>query len=145
MPALSAAAIRPVSASRDIIVPVGLAGLPTSTPFSGVLLMGREQGFAGQRVTGLARGLDQHRFAAERGQDMAIRRIAGNRHGDAVARLEHGEKAQDERARRSRRDHDPLGIHGAAVRLAVMPGDTRAERGNAQRRGIVDPTELEAA
>ena len=37
MPALSAAAIRPVSASRDIIVPVGLAGLPTSTPFSGVL------------------------------------------------------------------------------------------------------------
>ena len=37
IPAPSAAAIRPVSASRDIIVPVGLAGLPTSTPFSGVL------------------------------------------------------------------------------------------------------------
>ena len=33
----SAAAIRLVSASRDIMVPVGLAGLPTSTPFSGVL------------------------------------------------------------------------------------------------------------
>src|SRR5437879_191267 len=37
MPAPSAASIRPVSASRDIIVPVGLAGLPTSTPFSGGL------------------------------------------------------------------------------------------------------------
>src|SRR5258707_12815562 len=37
MPAPSAAPIRPVSASRDIIVPVGLAGLPTSTPFNGVL------------------------------------------------------------------------------------------------------------
>ncbi|MGY4442070.1 hypothetical protein ACVW04_004889 [Bradyrhizobium sp. LM2.3] len=37
MLASSAAAIRPASASRDIIVPVGLAGLPTSTPFSGAL------------------------------------------------------------------------------------------------------------
>jgi hypothetical protein len=37
MPALCAASISPNSASRDIIVPVGLAGLPTSTPFSGVL------------------------------------------------------------------------------------------------------------
>ena len=37
MPALPAAAIRLASASRDIIVPVGLAGLPTSTPFSGDL------------------------------------------------------------------------------------------------------------
>ena len=37
MPALSAAWIRLVSASRDIMVPVGLAGLPTSTPFNGAL------------------------------------------------------------------------------------------------------------
>ncbi len=107
------------------------------------LAMRRQQGFAGQRVTGLARGLDQHRLAAERGQDVAIRRIAGHRHRDAVARLEHREKGQDERARRSRRDHDPLGIHGAAISLAVMPGDPRAQRGNAQRRGIIDPPQFE--
>src|SRR2546428_269550 len=37
MPAPSAAAINWVSASRDIMVPVGLAGLPTRTPFKGVL------------------------------------------------------------------------------------------------------------
>ncbi|CKY03822.1 Uncharacterised protein [Mycobacterium tuberculosis] len=37
MPALSAAAIRSDIASRVIMVPVGLAGLATSTPFSGVL------------------------------------------------------------------------------------------------------------
>ncbi len=37
MPALSAADIRLVNAWRDIMVPVGLAGLPTSTPFNGVL------------------------------------------------------------------------------------------------------------
>ena len=105
--------------------------------------MGGEQGFAGQRMTGFARRLDQHRLAAERGKDMAIRRITGDRHRDAIARLEHGKKAQDECARRARGDHDPLRIDGAAVGLAVVPGDALAQRGHAQRRGVVDPPGIE--
>ena len=59
MPAPSAAAIRLVSASRDIMVPVGLAGLPTRTPLSGVLAVRGKQRFAGQRMPGFARGFDQ--------------------------------------------------------------------------------------
>ncbi len=107
------------------------------------LAMRRQQGLAGQRMTRLARGLDQHRLAAERGQDMPIRRIAGHRDRDAVARLEHRQKRQDEPAGRAGRDHDPLGIDRAAVSIAIMPGDPRAQRGNAERRGIIDPPAVE--
>ena len=105
--------------------------------------MRREQSFAGQRVTGFARGLDQYRLAAERREDMTIRRITGHRDRDAIARLEQREERQDEAAGRARRDHDPLGIHRAAIGLAVMPGDARAQRGNAERGGVVDPPALE--
>ena len=98
MPALSAAWIRPVSASRDIMVPVGLAGLPTSTPFSGVLRCAASKRLAGQRMARVARRLDQHRLAAERGEDVAVRRIAGHGHRDAIAGLEHRKERQDERA-----------------------------------------------
>ena len=62
------------------------------------LAMRGQQGFAGQGVAGFARRLDQHRLAAERGQDVPVRRIAGHGHRDAVARLEHREKCQDEGA-----------------------------------------------
>ena len=107
------------------------------------LAMRSQQGFAGQRVAGVARGLDQHRLAAERGQDMAIGRIAG--HGDRhpVARLEHRKERQDETAGRARRDHDPLGVYGTAISIAVVPGDPRAKRGNAERGGVVDPSLIE--
>ena len=50
MPAPSAAAISAVSASRVIMVPVGLAGLATSTPLQRLLAMRGEQRLGGQRV-----------------------------------------------------------------------------------------------
>jgi hypothetical protein len=102
-----------------------------------------EQGFAGQCVAGFARGLDQHRLAAERGEDMAIRRITGHRDRNAIARFEHRKKAQDKCARRAGGDHDPRRIHRAAVGLKVMPGDALAQRGNTKRRGVIDPRAVE--
>ena len=89
--------------------------------------MRREQTFAGDGKARRSIGLDQHRLAAERGEDMAVRRITGHRDRYPVAGLEHGEKAQDESARRSRGDHDPFRIDVAAVGLAVVPGDAPAQ------------------
>ena len=42
-------------------------------------------------------------------------------------------------ARRSGRDDDALGIDFAAIGLTVVPRDPRAQRRNAERRGVVDP------
>ena len=47
------------------------------------------------------RGLDQHRLAAERLEDVAVRRIAGHRDRDAVAGLEQREEGEDEAGRRA--------------------------------------------
>ena len=102
-----------------------------------------EQGLAGQGVAGFGRGLDQHRFATKRGQDMAIGRIAGHRDRHPVARLEHRKKGQDEGARRPRGDDNPFGIHGAAVNFAVMPCDAFAQRWDPERGGVVDPPAVE--
>ena len=54
MPAPSAAAISSVSASRVIMVPVGLAGLADQHALERRLAMRGEQRLAGQRVAGLA-------------------------------------------------------------------------------------------
>src|SRR3954451_1787385 len=99
MPSPSAVSIRLVKASRDIMVPVGLAGLPTSTPFSGVLRWAASNASPVKAWRGLARGLDQDRLTAERGENMPIGGIAGNGHSDAIAGLEHGEEGQDKGAR----------------------------------------------
>ena len=101
--------------------------------------MGSQQGFAGQRVAIFARRLDQHRLATERAQDVPVRGIAGNRDRHPVARLEQGQKGQDEGPRGSRGDDDSLRIHGATIGLAIVPGDARPQGGGAERRGIVDP------
>ena len=143
MPAPSAADISAVSASRDIIVPVGLAGLPTRTPLSGALRWAASNASPVSAWRVSLGGLDQHRLAAERGQDVTVRRIAGHGNRDAVAGLEHREKGQDERAGRAGRDHDPRGVDVTAIGIAVMPRDALAQRGDAERRGVVDPTEVE--
>ena len=69
-------AISSASACGVIMVPVGLAGLATSTPASGARACAARSmsPVIAQRVC--RRGLDQHRLAAERGQDVAVRRIA---------------------------------------------------------------------
>ena len=87
------------------------------------LAMRRQQGLAGQRMARVARGLDQHRLAAERGEDVAVRRIARHGHRDPIAGLEHRKERQDERARRARGDHDPRRIDMTAISIAVMSRD----------------------
>src|SRR6188768_125128 len=95
MPSPSAAAMRSDNASAFIIVPVGLAGLATTTPASG-FLMRRQELLAGEGPPRLRSGLDQHRLAAERLQNVAIRRVAGIGERDAVTGLEQGEKREKE-------------------------------------------------
>ena len=46
-------------------------------------------------------------------------------------------------AGRAGRDHDALGIDRAAVSIAVVFCDPRAQRGNAERRRIIDPRRIE--
>ena len=125
------------------MVPVGLAGLADQNALQWRLAVRGEQRLAGQRVTRVARGLDQHRLAAERGEDMAVRRIAGHGDGDPVARLEHRQKGQDERTRRAGGDDDPPRIDGKIVGFAIMAGDPLPERGDPERGGVVDPHRIE--
>ena len=61
------------------------------------------------------RGLDQHRLAAERREDVAIGRIAGHRDRDAVAGLEQREEGQDEPGRRAGGDDDARRVDLDAV------------------------------
>ncbi len=143
MPASSAAAIRPASASRDIMVPVGLAGTPDQHALERRLAMRGQQRLAGQRMARLVRGLDQHRLAAERGENMTVRRITRHRHGDAVARLEHRQESQNEPAGGAGGHHNSLGADIAAIGIVIMPRDARAQGGDAQRGGIIDPPCLE--
>ena len=118
------------------MVPVGLAGLATSTPASGFFACAarRLSPVMAKRVVGV--GLDQHRLAAERRQDVAIRRIAriGDRH--AVARLEHRQKRQDESGRRAGGHDHAVGAHRHAIGLGIVPRDARAQRRNAERLGV---------
>ena len=105
-------------ASAVIMVPVGLAGLATSTPLSGALRCAAISisGVIAQRVG--RRGLDQHRLAAERREDMAIGRIARHRDRDAIARIEQREERQDESGRRAGGDDDARRIDLDGVVLA---------------------------
>ena len=138
MPSASAAAISAASASRVIMVPVGLAGLATSTPLSGFCRCAAisASGDSTQRVVG--RGLDQHRLAAERGQDVAVRRIAGIGERHPVAGLEQRQERQDEAAGRTGGDHHAAGIEREAVGVRIVAGDARAQRRHAERLGIAD-------
>jgi hypothetical protein len=81
-------------------------------------------------------GVDQHRLAAERGEDMPVRRIAriGDRH--PVAGLEHRKKRQNESRRRPRRHDHALRVHIEPVDIRIVPRDPCPQRGNAKRFGI---------
>src|ERR1700674_4885363 len=87
------------SASSVIIVPFGLAGLAASTPLSG-----RSRWAA---IT--ASGARAKRVAAERGEHVAVGRVARARNGDPVARLEHGEERQQESGRGAGGHNDAAG------------------------------------
>ena len=73
-------------------MPVGLAGLATSTPASGALAMRLLDVLGGERPARIRADRDLHRDQPERLQDVAIGRIGGRGHGDAVARIERAEE-----------------------------------------------------
>ena len=136
MPASSAVRISAASASGRIMVPVGLAGLATRSPASFCLRCSAStaSGVTAQRVDVV--GLDQHRLAAERLEDVAIGRIAGIGDADAVAGLEHRKKSQDETRRRAGGDDHPRRIEIDIIGLAIMARDPRPQRADAERLGV---------
>ena len=102
-----------------------------------------EQRIDGERPARLGRDLDHHRLAAERGEDMPVRRIARARDRDAVARLEQREEREDESGRRAGRHHHALGLDRDAVSIRVMPRDPVAQSRHAERRRVADVAEIE--
>ena len=127
MPSASATAIRRASASASIMVPVGLAGLATTTPASGVCAVRGDQRLGRQRPARLGGGLDQHRLAAERGEDVPVGRIAGIGQRHPVARLEQRQERQDEAARGAGGDHHARRVEREVVGVGVMAGDSRPQ------------------
>ncbi|MET4847377.1 hypothetical protein ABIF62_007872 [Bradyrhizobium japonicum] len=91
------------------------------------LAMRRQQRLAGQRVARVIAGLDQHRLATERGEDVTVGRIARHRHGDAVAGREHRQESQDEAAGGACRHHDPLGADVTAIGIPIVARDAFAQ------------------
>ncbi len=120
------------------MVPVGLAGLPISTPLSGARRCAASSmsGVIAQRVACVR--LDQHRLAAERGQDMAIGRVAGHCDRHPVAGLEQREKGEDEAAGRAGGDDHAIGIDRYAVGIGIVAGNARPQRRNSERLGVAD-------
>ena len=106
-------------------------------------------GMRGGKVCGgqvaAADGLDLDHLDAERGEDVAIGRIAGRRHRDAVADVEHGEEGEVERRRRAGRHRNPLRRDRDAVVLVVVRGDRLAQAAQAERVGIADAAVLQRA
>ena len=138
MPSASATAISRDSASASIMVPVGLAGLATTTPLQRLAPVLGDQRFRRQRPARLRRCLDQHRLAAERGQNVPIRRIAGIGQRHPVARLEQRQESQDESAGRAGRHHHACRIESEIVSILVMARDPRPQRRDAERFGVAD-------
>ena len=95
------------------MVPVGLAGLATTTPGERLAAVLGDQRLGRQRPARLGVGVDQHRLAAERGEDVPVRRIAGIGERHPVARLEQRQKRQDETAGRAGGHHDARRIERA--------------------------------
>ncbi len=86
-----------------------------------------DQRLGRQRPARLGRGLDQHRLATERGEDVPVRRIAGIGQRHPVARLEQRQKRQDEAAGGAGGHHHARRIEREIVGLGVVAGDSRPQ------------------
>ena len=87
-------------------------------------------------------GHGQHR-AAERGENVPVRRVAGLRDDDNVARFERREEGEEERPRRAGRCRDVAGLHVDAVGAPIMRGDRIAQDRQTQRAGIANAVLLQ--
>ena len=110
-----------------------------------LLAMRGDQRLRRQRPARLGRRFDQHRLAAERAEDVPVRRIAGIGERHAVARLEQREEGEHKAARGPGGDDDARRIERQIVSLGVMAGDAGAQRGNPQRLGVADAPGASAA
>ena len=99
MPSFSAAAMRSRRASAAVIVPVGLAGTRDHHAFERRPAVFGNQQFGGERPARGLRGFEQHRPAAQRAEDVAVRRVTRQREGDAVPGLEQRKKCQHKSSR----------------------------------------------
>jgi hypothetical protein len=121
------------------MVPLGLAGLATSTPLSGRSPWAASSA-AGDSANRGCRHLDRHRFAAERVQHVAIGRVARTGDRYPVARLEHRQERQHESRGGAGREHDAFGIDHDAVSFGVMTRNAPAQRCIAERRRVANST-----
>ena len=78
-----------------------------------------EKAFAVDRPSCLRCGLNADGLATERVEDMPIRRITRQRHGDAITRLKSGEERENETGRRAGGDHNALRSDIETVPLAI--------------------------
>ena len=92
-------------------------------PLERRLAMGREKALAGERPACLHRRFDADRLAAERRENMPVRRIAGQRHRDPIAGVEGREKGEHEARGGARRDDDAFGSDVEAVPLGISARD----------------------
>ena len=125
MPSSRAVATSSSRSAAGMIAPVGLAGLAKSTPFSGFSACAAATCAAVRWPA--AASLDLDHLDAERGKDVAVGGIAGRRHRDPVADIEHGEEGEVERRRGAGRHRDPLRRNLDAVVLVVVRGDRLAQ------------------
>ena len=108
-----------------------------------LFLMGSDQRLARQGPACFRGSFDQHRLAAERAENMPIRRIAGIGQRHALARFEQRKERQNKTAGRAGGDHNARRIELKIVGVGVVASDARPQRRNTQRLGIADASAIE--
>ncbi len=88
-----------------------------------VELAGGSQQLGRGRPTGVGPDGNRHRLDIQRQQCIAVARVAGLEHPDAIAGIERGEEREREPCRGTGDDDHVVGRHLHAVRLCVVPAD----------------------
>jgi hypothetical protein len=120
-----------------------IGGTGDDHALQGLARMFSEQRFFRQRPTRVLGNFDRHRLAAERRQNMPVRRIAGLGDRNAVAGFEHRKEREHKCAGRTRRDDDARRIDVCAVALLIVTRDARPQRRNAERFGVANSPNVE--
>ena len=106
--------------------------------------MGLLDHFGGDDVARLGAGLQRHALEAQSLEDVEIGGIAGRGHGHPGARVEQGQKRQNEARRRARGHHDPRGVNRDPMGLLIMGRNSRPQGWAAKRFGVSDAAEIQS-